>query len=248
MIVYCQNAGLVLNDEKTQLLVSPKQNFQINVGSCLISAAPEINILGVDFDSNFSTTPYLHKLARAAKTRAALIHRLSFSMPPHLLATFANGLLMGKILAACPITIPIRLNSDDKSCIGVTEDINKSIKAAARTITKTKLSDKIRSENVLRKANLKCLNESVASIMTVSVWRSKQSTNPLGQRLFQEQPSLRSTRSATSNQIRPPVPGFPTLASNLMARVWNDIPELQNSSTLATARSVSRKWAKGLPR
>ena len=141
------------------MLVSPKQELHIKVGSSLISSTTEINLLGVDFDSNFSTMPYLNKLACAAKTRAALIHRLSFVMPPHTLKTFANGLLMGKVLSACPITIPIRLNNDDRMCIGVTEDINKSIKSTARSITKTKLCDKIRSEVILQKANLKCLNE-----------------------------------------------------------------------------------------
>ena len=186
MISYCQTAGLVLNSDKTQLLVSPKQKCQINVGSCLISASTEINLLGVDFDSNFSTVPYLHKLARSASTRAALIHRLSFSMPPHLLTMFANGLLMGKILSASPVTIPVRLNSDDRSCIVVTEEINRSIKSTARTITRTKLSDKVRSEDVLKKANLKCLNECVASITVVTVWKAKQSMNPLGQRLFKK--------------------------------------------------------------
>ena len=154
MISYCQNTGLVLNKDKTQLLVSPKQNCQVKVGSSIITAAPEISLLGVNFDTNFSTTPYLNKLACAANTRAALIHRLSFSMPPHLLTTFANGLLMGKILAACPVTIPIRINKDDRTCVGITEDINKTIKSTARTITKTKLSDKIRSEDVLHKAQM----------------------------------------------------------------------------------------------
>ena len=145
MISYCNSAGLVLNNDKTQILVSPKQECHVRVGSSLISSKSEINLLGVDFDTNFSTTPFLHKLARAAKTRAALIHRLSFVMPQHILTTFANGLLMGKVLHACPVTIPIRLSADDKMCNGVTEAINKSIKATARTITKTKLSDKIRS-------------------------------------------------------------------------------------------------------
>ena len=114
MITYCQSVGLVLNNDKTQLLVSPKQKCVIKMGSSIISASPEISLLGVEFDSNFSTIPYLQKLACAAKTRAALISRLSFSMPPHVLGTFANGLLMGKILSACPVTIPIRLESDDK--------------------------------------------------------------------------------------------------------------------------------------
>ena len=205
-----------------------------------------MNLLGVDFDSNFTTLPHLHKLACAAKTRAALIS--SFSMPPHVLSKFANGLLMGKILSACPVTIPVQLHSDDKSFISVTEDINKAIKATARTITKTKLSDKIRSEDTLRKANLKCLNEAVASITAITVWKSKQSMDPLGKCLFQKRPNLRATRSATSKEIRPLVPGYPNLAANIMTRVWNDIPELQNASTLGAARTISRNWAKKIPR
>ena len=248
MISYCQTTGLVLNSDKTQLLVSPKQKCQINVGSCLISASTEINLLGVDFDSNFSTAPYLHKLARSANTRAALIHRLSFSMPPHLLTMFANGLLMGKILSASPVTIPVRLNSDDRSCIVVTEEINRSIKSTARTITRTKLSDKVRSEDVLKKANLKCLNECVASITAVTVWKAKQSMNPLGKRLFKERTSNRYTWSETSKQIRPPVPGFPNLVSNIMVEIWNTVPELQSALTLSAAKEISRKWARGIPR
>ena len=248
MISYCHGAGLVLNNSKTQLLVSPKQVCQIKMGSSLISSTQEINLLGVDLDSNFTTLPYLHKLARAAKTRAALISRLSYSMPPHLLATFTNGLLMGKILAACPFTIPVRLTNEDRFFISVTEEINKAIKSAARCITKTKLSDKIRSEVVFQQAKLKCLNEAVASITALTVWKAKQSMNPLGQRLFQDKTGMVSTRFQTSNEIQLPVPGYPTLASNLMARVWNSLPELQNATTLGAARAISKKWAKGIPR
>ena len=72
--------------------------------------------------------------------------------------------------------------------------------------------------------------------------------NTLGQHLFQKRPYLKSTRSTTSDQIPVPVPGYPLLASNIMARVWNNIPELHKASTLGAAKCISRKWAKGLPR
>ena len=84
--------------------------------------------------------------------------------------------------------------------------------------------------------------------MATTVWKAKQSKNPLGKCLFKETVSLRKTRSASSDEIRPPVPGYPNLATNIMARVWNSIPELHNASTLYTAISISRKWAKSLPR
>jgi hypothetical protein len=97
-----------------------------------------LKLLGIEFDRDFATTPSLKKLAMAANTRASMIYRLGFSMPPHLLTTLANGLLMGKILAFSPVNIPIRLNMDDhcQNYTGVTEDIKKAIKATARIITK----------------------------------------------------------------------------------------------------------------
>ena len=71
-----------------------------------------------------------------ANTRASMIYRLGFSMPPHLRTTLANGLIMGKNMAFSPVNIPTRLNMDDhyQGYIGVTKDINKAIKATVRTI------------------------------------------------------------------------------------------------------------------
>ena len=111
--------------------------------------------------------------------------------------------------------------------------------------------DKISSEIVLHKANLRCLNESVASIMAITVWKARNYMNPLGQCLFknfQKGPSERSTRSQFSNDICLPVPGFPTVASNIMARIWNSVPGLQNATTLGAAKAISRKWAREIPR
>jgi len=62
MISYSQDTGLVLNKDKTQLLVSSSKKFQIKVGSSLISSSPVLKLLGVEFDRNFATTPSLKKL------------------------------------------------------------------------------------------------------------------------------------------------------------------------------------------
>ena len=76
--------------------------------------------------------------------------------------------------------------------IGVTEDINKAIKATACTITKSRLSDKIRSEVLLQKADLKWLNEAVFSMYynNYCMEVKKNLMDSLGQRLFQEKSSL----------------------------------------------------------
>ena len=44
-----------------------------------------------------------------------------------------------------------------------------------------------------------------------------------------------------------PVPGHSTLAANLMARAWNQAPNLQTASSLGAAKSAAHKWAKSLP-
>ena len=104
------------------------------------------------------------------------------------------------------------------------------------------------TESAVLKAGLKCLNEAVASIVAVTVWKSKQCMNVLGQYLFKERlTSFKTTRSMLSGKIQQAVPGYPTLATNIMAKVWNDIPDLQNATSLNAAKSVSKKWAKSIP-
>ena len=81
-------------------------------------------------------------------------------MPNNLLKMFTNGLLMGKVLASAPAPLPIR-TAEDQPTYTVVENINKAIKATARTITKTKLTDRICSNVVLERAGLRSLNEIV---------------------------------------------------------------------------------------
>ena len=207
--------------------------------------------MGVTYDTNFTTSPYLRKLAPEAKTRAAVIARLSYCVPPHLLRTFTNGLLVGKIMAAAPAAIPFRINHEDKGANTITEKINCALKSAARTITRIRLKDKVRSEIILDKAGLRELNEMVASTSAIMVWKSKMSMDPLGSLIFpntviSNSPGKMSTRSTVSNKAKLPVPGFDTLAVNLMARAWNESPNLQNASTLGAAKSAAKMWSRSL--
>ena len=78
------------------------------------------------------------------------------------------------------------INQDDKGAIVHTNNINCALKSAARTITRTRLKDKVRSETVLQKAGLRCLNEMVAYSSAMMVWQSKSNMDPLGARLFPE--------------------------------------------------------------
>jgi hypothetical protein len=190
--------------------------------------------------------PYLHKLASEAKSRAAMIYRLSFGVPPNLLRLLANGIVIGKILAAAPAAIPFKIAHDDRAANLATENINRSIKSVARTITKTRLSDKVSTKSVLEKAGLRTLNEMVASQTALMVWKSYKAKDPLGRNLFPNRTIIRPTRSINSLKATQPVPGYQTLAANLMARAWNSSTELQTVTTIGAAKTVARKWASNL--
>ena len=140
---------------------------------------------------------------------------------------------MGKILAAAPAAIPIRLSSSDKPYLtGILDDIEKSIRAAARSMTGTKLNDKIRSETVIWKAGLRSLTEAVSEAMACSIWKARHEMSPLGY-IFQNKDSARLTRSSNSHKLVQPVPGHPESAANKLAKVWN-IMNLDTAKTLGT--------------
>ena len=159
---------------------------------------------------------------------------------------------------AAPVAIPYQIKHEctpdyrenqTTGAVTVTQQIDLAIKNAARTITRTKLSDKVNSKTVLNKAGLRSLNEMVATSSAVTAWKSKVHMDSLGQRLFPVQiinDDARITRSFTNDQIKTPVPGYNNLAVNLMAGAWNENPELRNSSTLGSAKTAAKNWAKAL--
>ena len=79
---------------------------------------------------------------------------------------------------------PVYRENQNRGAVTLIEQINVAIKSAARTITQTKLSDKVPSHLVLSKAGLSCLNEMVASASALMAWKSKIFMDPLGNRLF----------------------------------------------------------------
>ena len=141
----------------------------------------------------------------------------------------------------------LRIDHEDCAANLATENINRSIKSVARTITRTALSDKVSSKSILEKAGLRTLNEMVASQTAFMVRKSKKAKDPLGRKLFPVRSIMRHTRSINSTYATQPVPGNNTLAANLMSRAWNSSTELHTVTTIGAAKSVARKWAQNLP-
>ena len=73
--------------------------------------------------------------------------------------------------------------------------------------------------------------------------------DPLGSLLFPKSgvnPDRVSTRSINSCSAKLPVPGCMSLAANLLARLWNKSPEIQNAETLGAAKRAAKKLSQSL--
>ena len=246
MVNFCNKNGLILNAQKIQILTTARETIQLKINQDMVSSCPTISLLGLEYDTNLSTAPYLRQLARESNTRVALIRRLSYGMPHCLLKPLANGLLMDKILAAAPAAIPIKIYPNDKPYLtGILNDIDRSIKATARIITRTKLTDKVRSEITLWRAGLRSLNEAVSMTMASSIWKARKDMNTLGC-IFESKDSVKNTRSVTRLNLCQPVPGHPEVAANKLAQIWN-LLNLSSAKTLSSAKASVHQWYKKNP-
>ena len=115
-----------------------------------------------------------------------------------------------------------------------------SVHDLCTTITRTKLTDKVRSEITLWKAGLKSLTEAVSITMATLVWKARKEMNTLGF-IFEKKPSIKDMRSKYNGKLCQPVPGHPELTSNKMAQIWNFL-NLNNAKSIACVRASALEW------
>jgi hypothetical protein len=151
-----------MNAGKTQLMVGGKhiKDFNVTVGSKIITAENDFELLGVKFDRHFSTLPHDEMVAAATRQRASLIVRLSHHIPrENYLKQLAAGLVLGKINHALPAVNVPRLDATDGAANKSYKSVQVSLNDVARTITGK------RSENTYRSA-------------TCSTWQGSRAQMP----------------------------------------------------------------------
>ena len=159
-------------------------------------------------------------------------------MPPCFLKPLVNGLLLGKVLAAGPATLPIKIGDENSFQSGLLEDINKAIKSCARTITKIKLSDKVPSDIVLWKAGLPSVNQAVSKCMASLIWKARNKMNPLGH-IFETSKAHMNTRAAVKERLSSSVPGHHEAASTILANLWNTL-DLKSARSVTAAKALAK--------
>ena len=66
MIKVCNENGLIINSQKTQILCTAREEIKVKIGNDSVLSNKTISLLGLEYDENLSTAPNLRKLSREA--------------------------------------------------------------------------------------------------------------------------------------------------------------------------------------
>jgi hypothetical protein len=259
---FVEGNGLVLNASKSQLLFSKgadTTNVSVNVNGCRVVPSATLNLLGVEFDRAFSSTPHSVSVAAAARQRAGVIARLSHHIPRgKYLRQLAQGLLMGKLGHALPAVASPRLQGCGNSGNASSKATQVAINNACRTLTGTRPKDHRRVEDLLSTARLPSLNELVVSSTATEAWKAFSSRdggagerNPVGVLIFGPRlgdvlTNARPTRSVVAGHVPIALRGQDTFVTHA-AEIWNFSAELRVARTLSEAKRAAKSLAKMAP-
>jgi hypothetical protein len=259
---YAMANGLALNGQKMQLLVGGKGvsagdlvNFSITVDGKTVSPASTFELLGVKFDSKFSTAPHDDAVAAKARQRSWYVARLANFIPKGpLLKILADDLVMGYLSHALAAVAAPRLGRRDdpqKKTKWSTTQI--AINDSARTIVGAKRSNCLSVHGLLARAKVDFVNAHIVQAVETETWTAFHSSdgdgrerNPLGVAMFGcsqvDTDGGRSSRAKTAGEVPVNLRGSDCLVQH-GAHLWN----LRRAETRGKAKSVARKLAAAAP-
>ncbi len=252
MVTYASKNYLALNESKTQVLWCPPTAARpIKVGSCLVSPADKLEVLGVSFDKQLSPAPHINSLISSAKAMAATARRLSLHLPKNLLKSVMCSLLNGKIGYACAV-LPPRFG--DPSSSSLMSKLQVCVNNVARSTIGSKKSDKLKVEDLLQEAGFPSINRLVIYSIAMECWRalnlrdvSDGPLNPLGNILSPPSTCSGRTRAATSGCIPPPTKHQVDSFCWWAYTCWNLSPSLRAATTVSAAKRAANELAASAP-
>ena len=266
---YAKANALHLNASKTQLLLAGKvsaankSSFSVVVDNATITPGKNLDFLGLTVDSKLCIDA--NGPAIAARHKAAVIGRLACHLPKgRYLSQLASGVLLGKIAYSAAAVSPVRLR-ESETATGSTKAIQVAINKAARSVTGTRLLDKLPTAELLTMSGLPSYNRLVVRSAALEAWKAFMSNdgpdgtrNPLGTLLFGDSGHMdgedkatimpnRPTRATTSGCIQPPLPmAAPSMAHSIY-RIWNACAPLRAARTLTEAKKAAADLASSAP-
>lgn len=240
---------LSLNPQKTQLLWVGGNNTlgdlpSISIGGILVKPSTTIEVLGLELDKKLSPAPFISTLRTSLARGLGMLRRLRVSMPPHLLASFAQGLFFSKLRIYAGVIFGVRLHDADHHPKG-SDQIRVLINDVARLVTGLKRTDHVRVRDLLDRANLPSLNAIIVESSGMLAWHMTKESHPM-HNIYTDSRLETSTRASSNGLVK-----VTDCAESIGVRnaqlVWNACPGLRSAATTSAAKSALKQFVRSIP-
>jgi len=255
---YMASNYLVANAKKTGFLLisrtrsSSQQSIKIGTESVLESDAHRI--LGLMVNNRLTWKDHVFgqgELLSSLNQRIGALKRLSFHVPSKYLAQIAQAIVVSKVRYGIGIYGAVRVHETDPLPESL-KDLQVILNHAMRIATKTRLSDRIRIEDLLDRTGFQSINRMSATDKLMLVWQAvNQDGSPLADTVIRvSQGDRDSSRSMTRGDLR-------TIAKTTLGqenfpepgiRLWNYADrEIRKESIKRKARKNVKSFVKRFP-
>lgn len=240
---------LSLNPQKTQVMwVGGNTNLgdlpSITIGGTLVKPSATIEILGLEIDRRLTPSPFISTLRTSLARGLGMLRRLRVSMPPHLLASFAQGLFFSKLRVYAGIIFNVRLHDDDPNPKG-SDPIRILINDVARVVTGLRRADHVRTRDLLDRAKLPSLNTIVVETSGMLAWYMTRESHPM-HRIYVDS-RLDTTTRASANGLVKVTDCVESIGVRNAQLIWNACSGLRSAATPAAAKSALKRFVRTLP-
>ena len=239
ILEYAASHFLAVNASKTQVMWLTKEDHPVRVGTSVVDGSKTLELLGVSFDKNLRSTPFMRSQEKASRTILGVTRRLCRHLPPALTSQVSATLYAGKLGYAAAAAVTPRLSDSDPSCAALSA-LQTPVNDAARSILGIKRSDKCSITELLKKSGLPSINRLVIKGAALETWKALKVFNgphgtpgPFGSLILENQERVRATRATEAGLLRPPNCGNCLLKFSIL--LWNSSPELRAAESLTAA-------------
>ena len=183
-------------------------------------------------------------------SRLYIVRRMMSHLAMNSVCKLVDGLFTSKIRYGLQLIGKVRMNSEDPEC-SILKDIQLVQNRLLRLLNRSQIKDKISNKSMLKKFNMRSVNQINAQVKLLEVWKALNVEDyPL--KINQQEIPENGVVTRASLKGRPIEVGKSNLTKNTSTsdaiRIWNQAPiAVTESITIKQAKKAIKEYAESLP-
>ena len=181
LLNYMAANRLSANHDKTHILVvrrdkNHQEKLSFQVGKFTIIEKSSEKLLGMTVSNDLKWTDHLSKLEGYLRQRLFTLRRIEQQIPRSLLKRVADGIFMSKLRYGIAIMWPVRINESDPEPLSI-KGVKVVFNDMLRLLNGVARKDKVSVKSMLSKLGWLSINQLVAEVRLVEVWKALNTEN-----------------------------------------------------------------------